>query len=91
MYIIKQSSRFKTSFKKYKSDKRFKSLIFESVLESLRRGVKLDAKYKDHQLSGELLDSRECHIAPDILLIYQVIDKELILHLIDIGSHSKLF
>ncbi len=91
MYIIKQTSRFKSSFKKYKSDKRFKSKVFESVLESLRVGDKLDIKYRDHQLSGEAANLRECHIAPDILLIYEIKENELILLLVDIGSHSKLF
>lgn len=91
MYIIKQSSRFKSSFKKYKSDKRFKNKVFVDVLEKLKMGEKLDSKYKDHQLSGEASYLRECHIAPDILLMYEIRENELILLLVDIGSHSSLF
>lgn len=37
------------------------------------------------------LNFRECHIAPDILLVYEIIEDELVLHLINIGSHSKIF
>lgn len=91
MYDLKLNSRFRKSVKKLKSNKSFKKEVFDKVVLSLRKCEKLDEKYKDHKLTGELEGFRECHIAPDILLVYQVIDEELILHLIDIGSHSNLF
>ena len=46
-------------------------------------------KYKDHQLIGKMKDFRECHIKPDLLLIYMIEDNTL--KLVDIGSHSELF
>ena len=91
MYNLKLNSRFRKSVKKLQSNKSFKKKVFDDVIFKLRNSQKLESKYRDHQLSGDLSEYRECHIAPDILLIYQIIDKELILHLIDIGSHSKLF
>lgn len=91
MYSLKLNSRFRKSVKKLKSNKSFKKNIFDAVVLTLRKGEKLDEKYKDHQLKGELENYRECHITPDILLIYEIVESELILHLIDIGSHSKLF
>ena len=77
MYRIRKTSRFKSSYKRLKSDKKFKVKIFEGILENLSLGKKLDEKYKDHQLSGDLSDYRECHITPDILLIYKTKDLNL--------------
>ncbi|CAG9469722.1 type II toxin-antitoxin system mRNA interferase toxin, RelE/StbE family [Campylobacter upsaliensis] len=49
------------------------------------------AKYKDHTLKSNLKTFRECHIKPDLLLIYQKLEKELILHCINVGKHSEIF
>jgi len=46
-------------------------------------------KYKDHSLIGDYADFMECHIKPDLLLIYRF--EESILKLVDIGTHSELF
>lgn len=51
----------------------------------------LPAKNKDHNLSGEYLGCRECHIQPDWLLIYKVKEAVCILNLVRTGSHSDLF
>lgn len=51
----------------------------------------LPAKNKDHNLSGEYLGCRECHIQPDWLLIYKVKETVSILNLVRTGSHSDLF
>ncbi len=91
MYILKTTSKFRTSLKKYKSDKVFKKKIFDDVLSKLISGEKLDEKYKDHRLTGNLSLYRECHISPDILLVYEIKNTELVLMLINIGSHSNLF
>ena len=65
----------------------------EEVLELLQKEEVLPSKYQDHQLvnSRNYQNMRECHIEPDWLLVYQVIDDELILRLIRTGSHSDLF
>ena len=57
----------------------------------LAHGQKLPERYRDHNLSGNYQSCRECHITPDWLLIYKIYDKELILLLNRIGSHSSLF
>ena len=46
-------------------------------------------KYCDHELKGNLKDYRECHIKPDLLLIYEPNDK--VIQLVRIGSHSELY
>lgn len=63
--------------------------IFKYVVEKLLKDEKLERKFKDHQLSGELREFRECHLKSDLLLIYQVFEDEI--RLIDIGSHAQLF
>ena len=65
----------------------------EEVLELLQKEEVLPSKYQDHQLvnSRNCQNMRECHIEPDWLLVYQIIDDELILRLIRTGSHSDLF
>ena len=57
----------------------------------LARGEMLDAKYRDHKLQGDYAGYRECHIRADLLLIYQVRERLLVLVLVDIGSHAYLF
>lgn len=61
------------------------------VIEELANGKTLDPKYKDHQLQGNYMGKRECHILPDWLLIYEICDNELLLYLVRPGSHSDLF
>ena len=57
----------------------------------LTNGEPLDAKYKDHQLSGNWIGHRECHIQPDWLLVYRYEDDVLVLTLTRTGTHSDLF
>ncbi|WP_081690294.1 type II toxin-antitoxin system YafQ family toxin [Leptotrichia hofstadii] len=59
--------------------------------KELAKGEKLPEKNKDHSLIGDYVGHRECHIAPDWLLIYKITEKGLILLLTDTGTHSDLF
>lgn len=65
----------------------------EIVIELLCRGDGLPEVYRDHQLtnSRNYKGMRECHIEPDWLLVYQIVEDSLILRLIRTGSHSDLF
>ena len=65
-------------------------LLFE-VVDRLSEGEILEPKFKDHKLSGEYEGKRECHIEPDFLLIYEIREKEIVLYLARVGSHSELF
>lgn len=64
--------------------------LFE-VINILANGEKLDTKFKDHDLSGSYKGTRECHIEPDWLLIYEIDNNALILMLYRLGTHSELF
>lgn len=61
------------------------------VVNLLANRKTLPIKYKDHALSGDYLNFRECHIKPDWLLIYHIDDEELELFLLRTGTHSDLF
>lgn len=63
----------------------------KEVIRKLAKGETLDEKYKDHQLLGKLKDFRDCHIRPDLVLIYRIKDEILELYVYRIGSHSKLY
>ncbi len=62
-----------------------------AVLDILSSGQKLSERYRDHQLSGDKADFRECHIEPDWLLIYRIENDKLILTATETGSHADLF
>lgn len=65
--------------------------LLDDVIRILARGDELPQKYNDHSLSGDWKGFRECHIAPDWLLIYSIQDNNLVLVLSRTGTHSDLF
>ena len=72
--------------------KRGKDLAkLETALHLLSMQNPMPLVYRDHQLKGNLSDLRECHIEPDWLLIYQIIEEKLILYATETGAHSDLF
>ena len=88
MYEIFRTSSFKKDYKKLSnSDKE----ILKEVVTLLANGETLDKNYKDHSLIGNYLGCKECHLKPDLLLIYRINDDVLELALTRVGSHSKLF
>ena len=65
--------------------------LLDEVIEKLRLGQTLEEKYRDHELKGNFVGFRECHIKPDWLLIYLIEEDILTLTLTDTGSHADLF
>lgn len=61
------------------------------VLDKLANNETLESKYKDHALTGELKGYRDCHIKPDLVLIYQKQKDLLILKALRINKHSEVF
>ncbi len=61
------------------------------VVNELANQRPLDEKYRDHELTGNYRNFRECHIEPDWLLIYRIEKGELTLALVRTGTHSDLF
>lgn len=90
MLTIKYHTLFKKDFKRIKK-RGYDISRLEKIVELLANEVPLPEQFKDHNLSGNYNGCRECHIAPDWLLIYQVNNNELVLVLSRTGSHSDLF
>ena len=89
MREIIDQTQFRKDFKKMKKSGRFDVKDLLSVIEKLANENLLDAKHRDHQLTGDYIDCRECHVRPDTLLIYKLEPGQLIL--VRVGSHSELF
>lgn len=90
MLTIKYHTMFKKNFKRIKK-RGYDISRLEKIIELLANEVPLPEQSKDHNLSGNYNGFRECHIAPDWLLVYQVNNNELVLVLSRTGSHSDLF
>lgn len=89
-YTVKKTSAFKRDYKR--AQKRGLDLTrLQKVVTLLANGMPLPESLHDHSLSGNWTHHRECHIAPDWLLIYQVCEDVLILELTRTGSHTDLF
>ena len=86
-YTIQHSKRYKKSIKKFDNETLEEIFV---VVERLANGETLEEKYRDHKLQGAYKAFRECHIRPNLCLIYQRKDDMLILVLVDVGSHSDL-
>ena len=63
---------------------------FFAVVEMLRRRETLPVRYRDHALTADRAGLRDCRIRPDWVLIYQIRETELVLVLVETGSHADL-
>lgn len=89
IYVLDQTSIFRKDLKRAKKRGCDMNLL-NDIVEKLLCGEPLPEKNKDHALIGNFIGHRECHITPDWLLIYRIIDGTLILSLVRTGSHSDL-
>lgn len=93
MRAIERSPAFKRDYKRAKAAPRHREnvdLRLSAVLERLISDMVLPENSRDHPLSGDWNGYRECHVKPDLLLIYRKVDEET-LCLVRLGSHSELF
>lgn len=89
-YEVKLTSQFKRDLKLARKQGKDIDKLFD-VISTIAEGKKLDEKYRDHNLSGDYAGCRECHVEPDWLLIYEVMDQVLVLMVYRVGTHSELF
>lgn len=92
MRTIERSSAFKRDYKREAKGQHRATLddALRLVLLALTTDQVLDTRYRDHDLSGDWAGYRECHVKPDLLLIYRKFDADT-LRLARLGSHSELF
>ena len=89
MLTLQTTSKFRKDYKLVKK-RGLPTKEFEVVLQTLLEERPLEAKYRDHALTGNYLGFRECHIRPDWLLIYTIDHGNLILTASRTGSHADL-
>lgn len=88
MLQIKFTSRFVRDWKVLRR-KHYDQNLLETVMSLLAAQTALPAKYRDHALTGEWKEHRECHLKPDWLLIYY--RTETVLIMVATGSHDDMF
>lgn len=91
MRAISYGKRFKRDYRREQAGvlgKKLDALLTEAI-DLLAADKPLPARYVDHALSGEWKDYRDCHIRPDLVLIYRKPDDNT-LELIRLGSHSEV-
>ena len=88
MLEIEYSKSFKKAFKKLNENGK---KLTKDIIWQLANNEELASKYKDHALIGSYKGFRECHVKPDLLLIYKKQNEILLLTCVEIGSHSELF
>ena len=91
MRDIERTTRFGRDYKREVRGRHGATLeaSFLAVLQSLVTDEPLAERYRDHSLSGDWAGFRDCHIKPDLILIYEKLDG-LTLRLVRLGSHSEL-
>ena len=89
---IRRLPAFERDYRRERRGQRGRRLEAElrPVLTLLLNDQPLPARYRDHPLRGEWADHRDCHIRPDLILIYRKPDADR-LELVRLGSHSELF
>jgi mRNA interferase YafQ len=91
MRTIERTGAFKRDFKRVRSNPRHRDVekVFVDVLNLLLEDAVLPPKFHDHLLTGDWTDHRDCHVKPDLVLIYRK-PNDRVLQLVRIGSHSEL-
>ena len=92
MRRIERTNVFHRDFKREKRGQHRRDLdaALSSAVSLLAEDKPLPERNRDHRLAGEWHDHRECHLKPDLLLIYRKPDAA-VLQLVRLGSHGELF
>jgi len=92
MRTIRRSTAFKRDYKREARGRHAATLDADlmPILMALADDQPLEPRHRDHDLSGDWSGYRECHVRPDLLLVYKKSDSD-ILRVARLGSHSELF
>lgn len=89
-YKIIPTSKFQKDLRRIQKRGYDMSLI-TNVIKIIASGEEIPSKYREHKLSGNYSSCRECHITPDWLMIYELVEDDLLLYLTRTRTHSDLF
>lgn len=91
MRTIEPVGRFTKDFRRIKKGRHSKTIEADlnEIVIKLASDAPLDARLSDHQLTGEWRNHRDCHIKPDLVLIYRKLGSDT-LQLVRLGSHAEL-
>jgi len=91
MRAIERTTKFRRDYRREARGKHRATLdaSLTAVLVPLMKDKALDERFRDHSLTGEWAGFRDCHVKPDLVLIYEKPDDET-LRLVRLGSHSEL-
>jgi mRNA interferase YafQ len=92
MRTIKRAGQFKRDYRRVKAAPRYRDVDarLATITGLLARDEPLPERYQDHPLSGDWQGYRDCHVWPDLLLVYEKPDPQT-LRLVRLGSHSEIF
>ena len=91
MRRIERTGQFKRDYKREAKGQHRSTLDLELIptITALACDEVLEPRHRDHALIGDWKDHRDCHVKPDLVLIYCKPD-ENVLQLVRLGSHSEL-
>ena len=91
MRTIEQTGQFKRDYKRETKGPHRQTLAsdFVAIVTDLANDQSLAEKHRDHALTGDWKDHRDCHVKPDLVLIYRK-PGDAVLQLVRLGSHSEL-
>jgi len=91
MRRIELTTTFKRDYRRVRANPRHRDIevLLPRILDLLVADELLPARYRDHTLTGDWHDHRDCHVKPDLVLIYRKLSGEA-LQLVRLGSHSDL-
>lgn len=91
MRTIERTGQFKRDYKREKKGQHRVTLDADlfPVIEALANDDPLEPRHRDHALTGDWRDHRDCHVRPDLVLIYRKPDDDT-LQLVRLGSHAEL-
>lgn len=91
MRTIEPTTQFRRDLKREKKGRHQTTVVAEvgAVIEALANDKPLEHRHRDHALTGTWVDQRDCHVKPDLVLIYRLPDADT-LQVVRLGSHSEL-
>ena len=91
MRKIEWTTQFKRDYKRENKGRHGATLDDDlfPIIERIASDLPVEARLRDHALSGNWKNHRDCHVKPDLVMIYRLVDDD-ILRLVRLGSHSEL-